>query len=310
MSKEAFVFLNLIDISPRKIREIICFLKDPDDIFSLKHSDLKHIPSLNERDIEAIKSPRSMAMLDNEIKGIKKKDISLVDFTDHNYPGILNESSDPPPLLYVKGDPGSLLKENFAIVGSRIPTIYGKVMAEEFAFKLASFGLTIVSGLARGIDSLAHKGALAGGKTIAVLGSGLSNIYPKENIGLAEKISHKGAVISEFPLMAPPLREHFPRRNRIISGLSKGILVVEAAKRSGSLITAHIAAEENREVFALPGNADSPLSKGTHQLLKDGAKLVDCVEDILEEFNITFENAPSRNNPPLDLKVLSGKGVS
>ncbi|MBD3264927.1 MAG: DNA-protecting protein DprA, partial [Candidatus Omnitrophica bacterium] len=196
---------------------------------------------------------------------------------------------------YAKGRRKELNNFNFAIVGTRTPTIYGIKMADFFASQLASIGATIVSGLARGVDSAAHRGALKNGTTIAVLGSGLLNIYPKENSKLAKRICENGLVVSEFPLNTPPLRENFPRRNRIISGLSKGVLVVEASSRSGAIITANLALEQNREVFSLPGSIDSPLSKGTNNLIKQGAKLVDSVSDILEEFNINFkqEDKPS-----------------
>ena len=170
--------------------------------------------------------------------------------------------------------------------------------------ELFLLGMKIVSGLARGIDSAAHKGALRGGETIAVLGSGLLNIYPKDNRNLAEKIIEQGAVISEFPSCYPPLKENFPSRNIIISGLSRGVLIVEAKERSGALITARFALEQNREVFALPGNIDSPLSRGTHGLIKEGAKLVGSLEDILEELNINFSGRDSSLNLSSEEKMI------
>ncbi|MFH1245230.1 MAG: DNA-processing protein DprA [Candidatus Omnitrophota bacterium] len=207
-----------------------------------------------------------------------------ISFQDADYPKNLKFIYHPPALLYIKG---SILPDDsiaLAIVGSRRATYYGLHNAEKLAFELASRGIVIVSGLARGIDSAAHRGALkAGGRTIAVLGSGLNRIYPAENAGLAEQISHHGAVISEFSPDSPPLRHNFPRRNRIISGLSLGVIVVEAAKRSGALLTANFALEQGREVFAFPGNIDSWTSCGTHGLIKQGAKLVESTEDIIEE---------------------------
>jgi len=197
-------------------------------------------------------------------------------------------------VLYINGNKAALNKSLFAIVGTRNPTAYGISMAQDFSYNLSLLGIVIVSGLARGIDTAAHKGALKKGQTVAVLGSGLLNIYPRENTHLAERIAEKnGAVVSEFPLHMAPRRENFPRRNRIVSGLSKGVLVVEAAARSGALITAHLALEQNREVFALAGRADSLVSKGAHLLIKEGAKLVDSIDDILEELNISFEKKDS-----------------
>ncbi|MFH1319020.1 MAG: DNA-processing protein DprA, partial [Candidatus Omnitrophota bacterium] len=220
---------------------------------------------------------------------IEKANISVIDIFDRSYPALLNEISYPPIVLYLKGSETILSENLFAIVGSRIPTLYGISTAAKFSYQLSAAGLTIVSGLAKGIDTIAHKEAIRTGKSIAVLGSGLLNTYPKENAQLAEKISLNGAVISEFPLKTAPLRENFPRRNRIVSGLSYGVLVVEAATRSGALITARLACEQNREVFAIPGNVDSPLSRGTHRLIKEGATLVDSIDDILNELNIPYQ---------------------
>ncbi|MBN3039340.1 MAG: DNA-processing protein DprA [Candidatus Omnitrophica bacterium] len=214
----------------------------------------------------------------------KKSPIKILNFADEEYPINLKYIFDPPASLNIKG---SLLKEDsiaIAVVGSRRATYYGQHNAENLAFHLAAKGITIVSGLARGVDSAAHRGALkAGGRTIAVLGSGVDVIYPPENSKLAEDVARNGAVISEFPLGTPPFKQNFPRRNRIISGMSLGIVVIEAAKRSGALITANFALEQGREVFAIPGKIGSLTSQGTHSLIKDGAKLVESVEDIIEE---------------------------
>lgn len=211
----------------------------------------------------------------------KTRTLSLL---DKDYPANLKYIYDPPSILYIKGN---ILPEDtiaVAVVGSRRATYYGLKNAENLGFQLAAGGITIISGLARGVDSAAHRGALkARGRTIAVLGSGLNKIYPRENEELVEEIAQNGAVISEFALDTPPLRQNFPRRNRIISGLSLGVVVVEAAKRSGALITANFALEQGREVFALPGKIDSFTSKGTHDLIKQGAKLVESIEDIIEE---------------------------
>jgi DNA processing protein len=296
MAKKGCIFLNLAKISLKKIKDIISFLNDPDDIFKLKLGDLKKIPSLTEKDIEKILSLRKSDILEEELRMIEKNEIKIIDLFDPNYPSFLKEIAYPPLVLYIKGDLELLNnKILFAIVGTRRPTIYGINMAYEYAYKLASLGLVIVSGLAKGVDTMAHKGALDAGTTVAVLGSGLLSIYPKENKKLAEEIGKKGCLISEFPLKEPPFKENFPRRNRIISGVSRGVLVIEAAEKSGALITAHLACEQNREVFALPGKVDSSLSKGTHLLIKEGAKLVDRIEDILEELNLNWEEVKEEN---------------
>lgn len=207
----------------------------------------------------------------------------MVTKSDDGYPTWLRECPQAPAVLYVQG---TLLPEDeaaVAVVGTRTPSYYGVAMAEQLAGDLARSGLTIISGLARGIDSIAHQAALkAGGRTIAVLGCGLAQIYPPEHAALAEAIARQGAVISEFPMEASPLARHFPWRNRLISWLSLGVLVVEASERSGSLITAEWAAEHNRLVFALPGNVLSGSARGTHGLIRDGAILVESAEHILE----------------------------
>ena len=300
MAKEGSIFLNLIrELSPKKINAIISFFKDPQKILQVKRKDLEEVPGLTNKDIETILKRRSSDILDEELKLIKSEGIRVIDLFDKDYPQRLKEISYPPLVLYIKGDTEVLNKLIFAIVGTRLPTRYGVGMAEKFAYELSLLGLVIVSGLARGIDTAVHKQAIKDGESIAVLGSGFKHIYPRENHGLARAIAKKGAVISEFPLKQPPFKENFPRRNRIISGTSKGVLVVEAGLRSGALITARRACEQNREVFALPGEADSPVSRGTHLLIKEGAKLVDSVEDILEELNIKFETDTTVCSHPL-----------
>ena len=288
MAKEGSIFLNLLNLAPKKLDNIISFLDDPDLIFKASRKELEAIPSLHQKDIDQIVSQRESSILEKELKGIKSKDIKVIDSFDSDYPQMLRQISHPPLVLYIKGEKEVLNNSLFAIVGTRVPTSYGISMAQEFSSKLAKLGFIIVSGLARGIDTAAHKGAIKNGQTIAVLGSGLLNIYPRENTSLADKISEQGTVISEFPLGTGPRREHFPRRNRIVSGLSCGVLIVEAAARSGALITAHLALEQNREVFALAGRVDSAVSKGAHILIKEGAKLVDSIEDILEEISPAF----------------------
>lgn len=203
---------------------------------------------------------------------------------DHpDYPPLLKETADPPPVLFVHGNPALLSAPQLAIVGTRNPTGPGRETAREFARYLAAAGLTVTSGLALGIDAAAHEGALAAGSSIAVTGTGLDRVYPARHRDLAHRIAADGALVSEFPIGTPPAAQNFPRRNRIISGLSLGTLVVEAALRSGSLITARSAAEQGREVFAIPGSIHNPLARGCHALIRQGAKLVETASDIVDE---------------------------
>ncbi|PVZ10571.1 MULTISPECIES: DNA-processing protein DprA [unclassified Pseudomonas] len=208
----------------------------------------------------------------------------LVAWDDPDYPALLKEIADPPPLLFVRGNPALLERPQLAIIGSRRASTPGLDTAQAFAQALAGAGFVVTSGLALGIDGAAHRGAIrAGGGTVAVLGTGLENIYPQRHKGLAEELVQAGgALISEYPLATPPARDNFPRRNRLISGLSLGVLVVEAQLASGSLITARLAAEQGREVYAVPGSIHHPGARGCHQLIRDGAQLVESVEHILE----------------------------
>lgn len=255
----------------------------PAEVFAASYETLKCIPGVGEKTARQILSFRDWDACEAELRRVREQTISLVTFQDPNYPRRLLNIYDFPPLLYVKG---VLSNDDIpvAVVGSRQASPYGKFTTERLCRELALRGITIVSGMARGIDSSAHTGALAArGRTLAVLGSGLDVIYPPENETLYRKIAAQGAVISEFPLGTPPHATHFPARNRIISGLSLGVVVVEAGIKSGSLITARIALEQGREVFAVPGAIDSSGSRGTHRLLKEGAKLVEGVDDILDE---------------------------
>jgi DNA processing protein len=212
----------------------------------------------------------------------------LVAFTDPRYPASLHALEPRPVVLYVAGTPEVLSEPQLSIVGSRNPTPAGRDTAFDLAESLAARGLAITSGLAEGIDSAAHRGALAAqGVTLAVLGNGIDSVYPRSNHRLSEEIRFRGALISEFPLGTPPRRENFPQRNRIIAGLSLGTLVVEAARRSGSLITARLAGDQNRELFAVPGSIHNPLSRGCHELIRQGAKLTETVGDILSELNFS-----------------------
>ncbi|MBI2166836.1 MAG: DNA-protecting protein DprA [Candidatus Omnitrophica bacterium] len=238
----------------------------------------------NPRWRESLKATEKIFNPGKEIERCENLGIDLIPFTDPRYPALLKESSDPPFVLYVRGELIESDQAAVAIVGSRHPSLYGQEQAKRFAQKLSAWGLTIVSGFARGIDRSAHEGALeiSYGRTVAVLGSGLDVIYPREHQALYEEIRERGVLISEFALGTQPFAENFPKRNRIIAGLSLGVLVVEAHSRSGSLITAHLAADEGREVFALPGRVDQLGSGGTHKLIKEGAALVESPEELFE----------------------------
>ncbi|MFO8085199.1 MAG: DNA-processing protein DprA [Desulfobacterales bacterium] len=257
----------------------------PENVFAASAEELVKITGISGKIALKIKTCKFKDDLKKEIDDILAQGFHIITFSDKNYPVMLRHIPDPPPYLYVSG---KILPEshNIAVVGSRNPTIYGISEAKRLSGSLVKLGFTVISGMARGIDSAAHKGALlAEGNTVAVLGSGLGRIYPPENRKLFEEISERGAVVSEFSLNSPPEAHHFPIRNRIISGMSFGTVVVEAAKKSGSLITARLALEQNREVFAVPGSIQSFKSAGTNSLIKQGAKLVEHARDIIEELS-------------------------
>ncbi|MBD3246189.1 MAG: DNA-protecting protein DprA [Candidatus Omnitrophica bacterium] len=296
MANKGSILLNMIrEIPPRKKEHLWARYPDLQQIFTASAAELERDGGLSAQEAESILRARAEKKWEREIEDARAHGFLLIDRNDEEYPPLLREISFPPLVLYVRGEVSALTRrELFAVVGSRLPTLYGTQMAAFFSGKLALTGLGIVSGLARGIDASAHRAALTGGETIAVLGSGLLQIYPREHRRLAQEIAGQGAVVSEFPLREPPRKENFPRRNRIISGMSRGVLVVEAAHRSGALITARYACEQNRDVFALPGQVTSPLSAGPHALIQDGAKLVQCLDDILQELGIDHElSAPA-----------------
>ncbi len=263
----------------------------PDRIFASSPAALAHFISLKQA--EQLLSCDAQSEIDAALTWAAEPGNSILTLADAAYPQKLLDTPDPPTVLYVKGRAELLNAPALAIVGSRNATPQGEANAEAFAAALAEAGLAIVSGLALGIDAASHRGGLRGrGSTIAVIGTGIDRVYPARNQALAREIAERGAIVSEFPLGAPALKENFPRRNRIISGLALGCLVVEAAERSGSLITARLAGEQGRDVFAIPGSIHSPLSKGCHKLIKQGAKLVDDARDILDELG--FDVAAGR----------------
>ena len=258
----------------------------PDAVLSAPQSALEEIgcrPPL----VEAIRrgpAPDAIRKLDKELDQLQRRNVTVLTYLDAQYPAPLKTIPDPPPLLYVQGSLQEADRHAVAIVGTRKVSAAGRIVAEELARDLAKMGFTIVSGLARGVDAAAHRGALAGkGRTLAVMGCGLDRTYPADHRQLRETIEQEGAVLSELPLGAAPHSYHFPRRNRIISGLSLGVVVTEAAIESGSLITARLAGEQGREVFAVPGFVKAEQSRGPNSLIKDGARLVESAQDILEE---------------------------
>ena len=254
-------------------------------------SELTKVDGIGNKTAEQILRSRDKFNAQGEIELADKIGASIISLEDERYPAALKSIYDAPPLLYVKGAFARQDAMSIAIVGSRRSSFYGQEQAGRFAHLLASSGFTIVSGMARGIDTAAHKGALtAKGRTLAVQGCGLGHIFPPENKELFQEIAENGACISELPLQYEPRSENFPPRNRIIAGLSLGVIVVEAMERSGALISAKASLEYNREVMAVPGKIDSPLSKGSHQLIKEGAKLVDCVEDVMEALGYIGDN--------------------
>jgi DNA processing protein len=273
----------------------------PGAVFARSWHDLAEV--VGKAAADAITAPTDTRALDTALAWLLEPGNHLLTLADATYPPSLLEIADPPPVLYVKGDPALLQRPALAMVGARSATPQGIANAEAFARALSEAGFTIVSGLALGIDAASHRGALAAhrdaqtGSTIAVIGTGADRIYPASNATLAREIAARGAIVSEFPLTTPPKRQNFPRRNRLIAGLTRGVLVVEAALGSGSLITARLAADSGREVFAIPGSIHSPLARGCHHLIRQGAKLVETAEDILEEIATAQERSTPRTTP-------------
>ncbi len=287
--KRYYIALNMVSgvgpfLTSRLLERFSC-LKE---VFESSMPELMRVSGINARIASEIKSILVSDEFNKEIRDIEKENIHILCREDVLYPALLSEIYDPPLVLYLKGDLSLLDKLNISVVGCRRASFNGLQLAKRISGDLAMRDICVVSGLARGIDTAAHKGALKKkGGTIAVLGSGLKRVYPPENKELFDEISRHGIVMSEFPLNTAPHRGNFPRRNRIISGMSLGVVVVEAAQRSGSLITANLALSQNREVFAMPGAANSVNAKGTNNLIKEGAKLVENVNDIIEELNIS-----------------------
>lgn len=290
--KEGYLALNLLPrIGPIRVRRLLERFDSPQAILSAKRRELVSVPGIGEDMAEQIGDWENRIDLAEEQRRIADHGISLVTLDDTNYPEALRTIHDPPFLLYMKGTllPGDAAA--IGVVGSRRTTHYGKEQAKKLSFQLARAGFCIISGLARGIDTAAHEAALAAkGRTIAVLGSGIGNVYPPENQSLADRISESGAVLSEFPVLYVPDKQSFPLRNRIVAGMSQGLLVVEAPAWSGSLITANQALEQGRTVFAVPGPIDRPTSEGCHRLIQQGATLVCNAQDVIDELGMEIHS--------------------
>ncbi len=270
-----------------KLGQLVNYFHSLENAWKASPGELKRA-GLDSASVRSISTWRLKISLETEMEKLEQYGVQVTTYLDTNYPERLKEIYDYPPILYIRG---TLLPEDewcLAIVGTRRATVYGRQVTEEIVTDLARSKITIVSGLARGIDSIAHQKALeAGGRSIAVFACGLDTVYPAENANLARRIMQYGALISEYPLGTRPKSEYFPRRNRIMSGLSLGVLIVEAGDTSGAIITANMALEQNREVFAIPGSILSPASNGTNHLIQEGAKLIRDYKDILEELNLT-----------------------
>jgi DNA processing protein len=286
-------------VGPRTARLLLEAFATPERIFALDEKELTGagIPRSTARNFREF---HDFEALDRELCELPRIGARLLRWSDPEYPANLREIADPPPYLFIQGRLNPAEKQYLAVVGARAASDAGRHMARRLGLELAAKGLIVVSGLARGIDTEAHQGALdAGGRTVAVLGCGIDVVYPAENRKLAQAIVESdGALLSELPIGTPPMAENFPGRNRILSGLCLGVVVVEAAERSGSLITARTALDQNRQVFAVPGSPVSGRSRGSNRLLRDGARLVECVEDVIEELAPQLANLAPRSLEP------------
>ncbi len=291
---DLLVLSQIPNIGPNRLRALVSHFDDTSNIVAASAREISHIDGFSKKLASEIlaffkgeKLDEARKYAEQQLSKLNKYEGNIISFWDKQFPDALKRIDDPPVMLFMKGMFDELDCYAIAIVGTRVPSTYGAMMAEKFSEELTKVGITIVSGLARGIDTIVHTTTLkTGGRTLAVIGSGLDVIYPPENKKLYERIPEQGAVVSEFPMGTKPNAENFPRRNRIISGLSLGTLVIETDIKGGAMITAAMALNQNREVFAIPGNLDSKRSKGSNTLIKNGqAKLVESVDDILTELS-------------------------
>ena len=300
-SREAYLVLNALPhVGPVTLRRLLEVFPGPEAVLAAPERELRQIQGVGPEIARSISGWQAHFDLDAECKKLEASAARIVMPEDAEYPALLKEIYDPPVVLYVRGSLKPDHRLNLSVVGSRKTSYYGTEMARKLSYQLAGLGFSVVSGLARGIDSAAHAGALqAKGHTVAVLGCGVDIVYPPENAKLCDQILEAGgAIVSEFPLGTNPSRQTFPMRNRVVSGMSLGTLVVEAGRESGAMITANFANEQGRQVFAVPGRVDQALSRGCHRLIKDGAKLVEDVDDILSEFENLFAFAPREAGQP------------
>ncbi len=300
--------LTVPKIGPIRYISLVKHFGSPERALSASEKELAELPDVGPVIATNMRNKVSWQEAEKQLGLMEKNQVQMVTFKDKTYPGNLLSIYDPPPLLFVKGELSPDDRNAVAIVGCRSASSYGKWITERIGGELSKRGVTIVSGMARGIDSIGHLAALKeNGRTLAVLGSGLDVLYPPENKKLAGRIASSGAILSEFLFGTKPEAPNFPRRNRLISGLSLGVVIVEAGSKSGALVTAHCALEQNREVFAVPGNLGSKTSEGTNRLIKEGAKLVTSVEDILEELrlDVNKEKTMSRVRTERNLAKLS-----
>ncbi len=307
--REAYIGLNMMSsLGPVRVRNLVAALGSPEAIFSAREEELRKASGIGGEVARAILAQREEVDVAAEVKRARSAGARLVTLLDDDYPEPLKQIYDPPLALYVRGTLTREDRHAIAVVGTRHATHYGQGVADKLAYQLARTGFTVVSGLARGIDTAAHRAALkGGGRTLAVLGSALDRVYPEENAGLADEIAGHGAVISEYTMGREPDRTTFPYRNRVVAGLSMGLVVVEAGMKSGAVITATEALEQGRTVFAVPGRVDQPSSRGTHMLIKQGARLCEGIDDVLQEFEMLIppsqaekvKSMPKRPDVPL-----------
>lgn len=288
-------FSLIPEIGPKRIVQLLNAFGSLESAWNASETQIRRA-GLDKNPTNNLLKWRGKLQLDNELSKLERLGVSLLTLVDDAYPSGLKQLSDPPPVLYVRGTLTPADTRALAVVGTRKATTYGRDAAYSLSYQLAQQGITIISGLAHGIDAAAHRAALdAGGRTLAVMGSGIDRLYPADHQKLAQEIARQGALITEFPLGTAPEKNNFPRRNRLISGLSLGVLIVEAPEHSGALITAEIASNQGRDVFAVPGSIFNPMSSGTNRLIQDGAKLIMNVKDVLDELDMTYQHIETRN---------------
>lgn len=300
----AWVRLSRSGLSPQRQRQLLDLFGSPAAVFAASDAALLRVPGFNEAALSKLRQAQRDAQPERDLWKLERLGAWLLTIHDDRYPPLLRRLPDAPPVLYVLGTVEPTDERLIAVVGTRRPSDYGRRIAHQIGAELAAAGVTVVSGLAEGIDTAAHKGALdAGGRTFAVLGCGLDHLYPRSNRELARRIADNGALLTEFPLGTPPQAWHFPQRNRLISGMSLAVVVVEAPEGSGALITADWAAEQGREVFVVPGPVDQPSFAGNHRLLREGARLFTSVADMLDELHLPA-GVPRRPRDQLPLPDL------